>query len=133
MAKPVNESAPVIECAKNGPYLVKNLGSLMGVKGEAVATKPVIALCRCGGSATKPFCDGARARIGFSDEKEVDGTADKRDSYVGKKITIHDNRGLCAHAGYCTNDLAAVFRMKQEPWIDPDGAELDSIRKTIDR
>ncbi|MGH7646240.1 MAG: CDGSH iron-sulfur domain-containing protein [Gemmatimonadales bacterium] len=32
----------------------------------------VIVLCRCGGSATKPFCDGTHKRIGFRDTPETD-------------------------------------------------------------
>jgi uncharacterized Fe-S cluster protein YjdI len=49
----------------------------------------------------------------------------------GKSITIHDNRGICAHAGRCTDGLASVFRLKQEPWIDPDGAKREAIIATI--
>ena len=52
---------------------------------------------------------------------------DKRDNYEGRKVTIHDNRSICAHAGYCTDQLSSVFRMKQEPWIDPDAASVEDI------
>lgn len=87
-----------------------------------------MALCRCGGSKNKPLCDGTHARNGFSSAKT--GTApDQVDDYVGKEITIHDNRSICAHAGRCTDGLPAVWRMKQEPWIDADGA---SKREIID-
>ena len=123
--------APVIQCAPNGPYLVKNLGQFRDSEGNSISTKPVIALCRCGKSSNKPFCDGTHSKIGFSGEKEGDGSEDKRDNFVGKGITIHDNRGICAHAGFCTDNLASVFRMKQEPWIDPDGAEAEIIIETI--
>ena len=57
-----------------------------------------------------------------------DGRAeDCVDDYVGKEITIHDNRSICAHAGSCTDGLPSVWRMKQEPWIDPDAAALEEI------
>jgi uncharacterized Fe-S cluster protein YjdI len=52
-------------------------------------------------------------------------------SYIGKRITIHDNRGICAHAGFCTDRLESVFRTRQEPWIDPDGASAEEIIETI--
>jgi hypothetical protein len=49
----------------NGPYVVE--GELYDAKGAKVDTtgKPKIALCRCGGSATKPMCDGTHSKIGF--------------------------------------------------------------------
>jgi CDGSH-type Zn-finger protein len=91
-----------------------------------------MALCRCGESANKPYCDGTHSKIGFSSAKLEERTEDKRESYSGSKITIHDNRGVCAHAGVCTDKLAAVFRMKQEPWIDPDAASVDEIIAVIE-
>jgi CDGSH-type Zn-finger protein len=121
---------PTITPAPDGPYLVKNLKTFANRKGP-IETKPTTALCRCGGSANKPFCDGTHAKIGFSSAKLEGRVEDKRDDYVGEKITIHDNRGICAHAGRCTDGLAAVFRMKEEPWIHPDAASRDEIIATI--
>lgn len=122
---------PKIEPSQDGPYIVTNLTRLTNSKGEELPTKTVVALCRCGGSANKPFCDGTHAKIGFSGEKLTDGSKDSRDDYVGEGITIHDNRGICAHSGHCTDGLPAVFRLKTEPWIDPDGAEPEEIVETI--
>ena len=42
---------------------------------------PQVALCRCGESATKPFCDGAHARIDFTDAKDPKREPDRRDTY----------------------------------------------------
>lgn len=125
------DNKPSIECSQNGPFIVRSLDKLGNSKDQALATKPVMALCRCGGSANKPFCDGTHSRIGFSGKKLADGSANKRENYRGKRITIHDNRGICAHAGNCTEHLATVFRMNQEPWIDPDADEVESIVATI--
>ncbi len=122
---------PIIEFSSNGPLLIKNLEVLENSKGERISTEAVIALCRCGGSANKPFCDGTHKKIGFSDARLTDGSADKRDNYKGKKITIHDNRGVCAHAGHCTEGLGSVFKYGQEPWIDPDGADVEAVIETI--
>ena len=119
--------APTIECKPDGPYLVRNLEDLKDSRGDSIETKPVIALCRCGGSANKPFCDGTHKGNGFSGAKLADAGADKVQSYAGKKITIHDNRSICAHAGHCTDGLSAVFKYKSEPWIDPDGAAVAEI------
>ena len=55
-----------ITVRENGPYLVSGDVALTDADGNAFETKPVIALCRCGGSTTKPFCDGTHSKIGFA-------------------------------------------------------------------
>ncbi len=54
------------------------------------------------------------------------------ESYQGRKVAIHDNRSICAHAGACTDGLPSVFRMKQERWIDADAASVDEIIAVIE-
>ena len=57
---------------RNGPYLVR--GPLMLVDqdgGEIEVRRKVVALCRCGRSATRPFCDGTHTAIGFRAESGV--------------------------------------------------------------
>jgi CDGSH-type Zn-finger protein len=55
---------------KNGPYVVSgdlselNLTDAEGNKYD-LSGKQAIALCRCGGSVNKPFCDGTHSKIGF--------------------------------------------------------------------
>jgi len=120
-----------LECSPNGPYLVKGLENLTNSKGDSLPTKSLVALCRCGGSGNKPFCDGTHTKISFSGARLTDGTQDHRKDYVGKQITIHDNRGLCAHAGFCTDSLASVFRSEEDPWIDPDRAKVEQIAEAI--
>ena len=125
------QQTPQIEASENGPYLVRNLADLKNSKGEQLPTKTMIALCRCGGSANKPFCDGTHATNGFSGEKLTDGSNDKRDNYEGQNITIHDNRGICAHQAFCSKGSPSVFLYQVEPWIDPKGSEAQEIIKTI--
>ena len=53
-----------------GPYRVKGPVTLIDADGNEYDLEPhtkngTIALCRCGGSTTKPFCDGTHSRIGF--------------------------------------------------------------------
>lgn len=122
---------PKIASSENGPYIVSNLENLQNSKGDRIDVKPQLALCRCGGSSNKPFCDGTHKKIGFSSEKKTDGSKDKRDNYVGNDVTIHDNRGICAHAGRCTDGLPKVFRLKEEPWIHPNAAPSDEIIATV--
>lgn len=48
------------------PQIITNLRD---AKGNPCANVPGVALCRCGGSGNKPFCDGIHGTNGFSDEK----------------------------------------------------------------
>jgi len=59
-----------IRIAKNGPYEVSGDLAELDLKdsnGHAydVAHQKRVALCRCGASTTKPFCDGQHSKIGF--------------------------------------------------------------------
>lgn len=116
-----------IECRPDGPYLVKGLETLVNSRGEALAATAVVALCRCGGSATKPFCDGTHKRNGFSGTRVSDGAKDRDRTYPGPGITVHDNRSVCSHAAYCLAGLPAVFRKEGRPWIDPSGASAEAV------
>lgn len=61
------ENGVRIKARENGPYLVTGPITLTDCEGnEYVLEGPNIALCRCGGSATKPFCDGTHKQNGFS-------------------------------------------------------------------
>jgi CDGSH-type Zn-finger protein len=131
MNNPKEKAKPSIEPAINGPYLVSQLSDLRNSKGEAIGTQPVMLLCRCGGSSNKPFCDGTHMKIGFQSDKSPDRVPDRLDDYAGKDITIHDNRGVCSHSGYCTDNSPAVFQMGKEPWIYPGAEEAEKIARTI--
>jgi CDGSH-type Zn-finger protein len=131
------DSTPKIAFTPNGPYYLMHdmqatpVPNLRRASGEACTTVRGVALCRCGASKNKPFCDGTHAAIGFKGTNTADPAKDKRQAYKGKRITILDNRGICAHAGFCTDELKSVFRMREEPWIDPDGAKVEEIVATI--
>jgi CDGSH-type Zn-finger protein/truncated hemoglobin YjbI len=115
----------------NGPYVGTNIEKLNNWLGEEIAVPPVIALCRCGGSAIKPFCDGAHARNNFSDAKDPKRVGDRQDTYVGQQLTVIDNRGTCAHSGYCTDRLSSVFHQGEEPFVTPSGARMDDIIRAV--
>ena len=56
-----------IRLRRNGPCVIESDDVIVvdwnGV--ECVSEKKPVALCRCGASASKPFCDGSHKRIGF--------------------------------------------------------------------
>jgi 3-phenylpropionate/trans-cinnamate dioxygenase ferredoxin subunit len=56
----------------NGPYIVEGQVELYDTAGNKVTSeKPRIALCRCGASSNKPFCDGTHSKIGFEAAETV--------------------------------------------------------------
>ncbi len=57
-----------IKVRENGPYKVTGPVTLVDADGteyEVGERGEVMALCRCGGSTTKPFCDGTHSKTGF--------------------------------------------------------------------
>ncbi len=58
-----------ITVSENGPYLIEVTEAIVkkGDKEEKLDSK-IIALCRCGLSGNKPFCDGAHKKAGFEAE-----------------------------------------------------------------
>lgn len=57
-----------IKVNDNGPYLVKGDVEMVDAVGNAFETRKTIALCRCGQSSNKPFCDGTHRKVGFESE-----------------------------------------------------------------
>ena len=55
-----------IQASNNGPLLIAGTARYVGSDGEERSTAgTMVALCRCGGSANKPFCDGTHRRNDF--------------------------------------------------------------------
>jgi CDGSH-type Zn-finger protein len=70
------EERMTISTYENGPFLVTGEAfRLVDAQGGAFSVdKETIALCRCGASTKKPFCDGAHSKIGFrAAERAVEG------------------------------------------------------------
>ena len=65
-----------IRIRDNGPLLVEGLVTLLDAEGNAYSldpTKPTLALCRCGVSGNRPFCDGSHNRCGFAAAERAGG------------------------------------------------------------
>jgi CDGSH-type Zn-finger protein/truncated hemoglobin YjbI/ferredoxin len=116
-----------IQTEADGPYLVTNPQHLHSWLGVEMATTPQMALCRCGQSASKPLCDGTHADAGFTDAKDPDRVPDRLDTYVGLQVTVGDNRGTCAHSGFCTDRLPTVFRREADAFVAPSGGRMDEV------
>ena len=137
---------PRIVPLPNGPYYLINdpnpkvVYNLQDFKGKPLSTIVGIALCRCGSSKNKPFCDGTHSVVGFSSgNKTVKENndmnkiiiKDKRRDYAGKRIIVHDNRKICSHATECVKNLPSVFQLGSRPWINSDGSNVNDIIDTI--
>lgn len=116
--------------SRNGPYLVYGHLPLVNKaqvisehgepltwrKGDAIPTEETYALCRCGQSGSKPFCDGTHARIRFDGTETADTTviAERQTLYEGTGITVKHDNSLCMEAGFCGNRLKHLLEMVEE-------------------
>jgi CDGSH-type Zn-finger protein len=121
-----------VTISKDGPYMVTGAvplsrqtivtdsegGSERWEEGDTFAVRETYALCRCGHSNNKPFCDGTHANIGF------DGTeTGSREPYLkqakvleGPVLSLSDAEGLCAFGRFC----------------DPHGSVWNEVAQTDD-
>jgi CDGSH-type Zn-finger protein len=124
----------------NGPYLVygnvplvrkqkivsTERRSITWHKTEVLETEEVYALCRCGQSTSKPFCDGTHAGIAFDGAESADtrataarvkilpGSTTAGDGDVvleGAGIVVKRDPSLCMRAGFCVGRLKGIPAM----------------------
>ena len=105
---------PSITPYPNGPYYVNDIANFANRHGP-IRTRPTMMLCRCGASATKPFCDGAHVKIGFSSENPKSPAEGKRDSY--------DELRSGEPGGH-----PAIFVAPNGPYVVTGGPELRNTR-----
>lgn len=117
MQDPAKEAKIVVTV--NGPYIVSggvpldiqtitpntDGGSWTWTQGRTFEPRATYALCRCGQSSNKPYCDGTHARVGF-DGTETASRApfDEQASTIGgSAMDLKDAEPLCAFARFCDN------------------------------
>lgn len=128
-----DHAGPHIEPMENGPLRYRRgaegeiRGMLQGPDRAEIEARETVLLCRCGASNRKPFCDGTHVGVGFSSKRKWKPGAGNLVDHVGAGVTIHDNRGLCAHVEYCVEELPQVFDRSKRPWVNPDGASVEAI------
>jgi len=112
---PSNKQRTRITLSRDGPYLV-TVDDLTNSKGERLEARYGVALCRCGASAKKPFCDSSHIRIGFSDERRPDRTPDRADA---DSIIEHSQTGP-------SDVLAPSIRIAHNGPYEVQGMDLDT-------
>lgn len=122
-----DRTMPRIKILPDGPYLVTGAvpvsrrSIIRSEHGESmtwqttarIETGDTVALCRCGGSANKPFCDGTHAKVRFdgNETAPTDTYDDRATNYHTDQVEVRDDRGICEHAGFCSNRLTNVWEM----------------------
>lgn len=83
---------------------------------DGLTDRSTYALCRCGESENKPFCDGAHSAAGFEGSDTADAsTYDERANELGTNgITVRDDRSICVHAGFCGNRHTNVWKQSKD-------------------
>ena len=125
-----SETSKRITVQPNGPYLVygnipllrkaqvisEHGEPLTWKKEDVIETKEVYALCRCGQSGNKPFCDGTHVSANFdgTETADTDVTADRQIVFDGQGITVKRDNSLCMHAGFCGNRITNIPQMVPE-------------------
>jgi CDGSH-type Zn-finger protein len=133
---------PRIVVVENGPYVVygnvplsrkKKITSQQGDsiawrKTDVLGTEETYALCRCGMSGSKPFCDGSHARYGFDGTEAADTrpTAERirivegsltpgngEAVYEGAGLVVKRDGYLCMHAAFCVGRLKRIPELMQ--------------------
>lgn len=122
---------PLIEERENGPLIVKYAKRMVGSDGSEMEVKEVMALCRCGSSKNKPFCDGTHKEVGFESRGGQPAGKDKVYSYKGKSLTVQYNPLICSHAAECVRLAPPAFNPNRKPWIEPDNVAEDDVRDVV--
>ena len=121
-----------VKVSKDGPYLVSGTMPLVeqtiGVNDQGLSVewkvtrkfdiKPSYALCRCGQSAQKPFCDGTHAKVSFDGTETASRTPYENSAELqrGPRLSLSDDEKLCAFARFC----------------DPNGRVWNQVEQTDD-
>jgi CDGSH-type Zn-finger protein len=122
--------------SENGPYLVSGgipltrRAPVLSEHGEPLdwahgadfEAGEKYALCRCGRSSNKPFCDGTHKQIGFDGTLIADPVS-RPELHPGDGIVLTDDKSLCAHYGFCGNRRTNVWEMIGEtanPGVGPE-------------
>lgn len=130
-----------IDVREAGPYLVhggvplvrkRMISSSDGdaihwEKTDVLETNDVYALCRCGQSSNKPFCDGVHKKVGFegTEAADTEPTADRHRVHDGTEIVVKRDGSLCMHAGFC------VARTRKIPEMMADTHDSDVRAQVI--
>ena len=128
----IRQESPRIKVTKDGPYLVTGnvplLEERIVPRGKGYVLQPgrelpqseTYALCRCGKSKSKPFCDGSHVKAGFVGTETASRSVyeDRADLLAGPGIDMLDD-GRCAVARFCHREKGTAWDLVQNS-ADPE-------------
>ncbi|MFZ3384708.1 MAG: CDGSH iron-sulfur domain-containing protein [Candidatus Methanoperedens sp.] len=135
----------IIKVTKNGPYIVSgkipifeyviNCDSkgipINWILGKEYPARENCALCRCGQSKNKPFCDGTHADINFNgtETSDLENCNKQAKEINGPELILKDIEKLCASARFChrSGDI-----WEQIPRSDDPEIKENAIRNSCD-
>ena len=134
-----------VQIAKDGPYMVsgslpmnkQTIGtnsageSVKWIAGQAYPAQAAYALCRCGQSAMKPFCDGSHAKVRFDGTETASREPYQKQAKVmqGPTMSLTDVEKLCAFARFC-DPHGQVWNLVNE--TDKPSAKKNFVRQVGD-
>lgn len=122
---------PEIQEREDGPLVVTGVTSMTDADGNAVEVKPVMALCRCGQSKSKPFCDGSHRDAGFKSRGGEPSGKNREYTFKGSASGVVYNPMVCSHAAFCVTNAGHMFNLENKPWVDPDKGTDDELRAIV--
>ena len=127
-----------IKVTKNGPYIVSAsipLGEKIIVsdaegisyewrEGKKYPLQQKYALCRCGQSKNKPFCDGTHMKVNYNGTETArkGPYLDQAKEFTGPVLDLTDAPTMCVHARFC--DRAGGIWKLTEQSDDPEAREI---------
>jgi CDGSH-type Zn-finger protein len=134
-----------ITVSKDGPYLISGnlplakvtIGanaegeSLRWEWGRKFPDQASYALCRCGGSANKPYCDGTHGKLGFDGTETASRKPYREEAkmMVGPVLSLSDDESLCAFSRFCDPN-GQVWNLVGE--TNEADKRRDFVRETCD-
>jgi CDGSH-type Zn-finger protein len=136
---------PVVRVTEDGPYEVEGVPLVRTAQVETEYGEPIdwapdepipagrrAVLCRCGRSATKPFCDDSHLTEPFDGTEVADRRPydDRKATFDAHGFVLDDVIELCTDAGYCGDRFEHVWDMLPDT-VDPEVA--DRVRAMVRR
>ncbi|MGA9918690.1 MAG: CDGSH iron-sulfur domain-containing protein, partial [Paraburkholderia sp.] len=131
-----------VQVSKDGPYMVtgdlplakQTIGanaageSVKWVEGRKYPAQATYALCRCGQSAKKPFCDGSHIKARFDGTETAGREPYKNQAKLmqGPAMSLTDAEALCAFARFC-DPHGQVWNLVNE--TDEPGARRNFVKE----
>lgn len=116
---------------EKSPYYLVEVSHAEDENKNPISLKTVQAICRCGHSKKKPYCDSSHFTEGMDNTKSEDRKASRWLKYDGKELTVFFNPAICSHKGACLKIAENAFQLDRKPWILPDLDDVEKVKEAV--